>query len=209
MFLFDGDSGAGGKEGEQNKDGEGKNAASGEQGGTSSEKKTFTQEELGKIIADERRAERAKAKADFEAEQKKLADDAEEKRKREEAAARGEFDTVKAKLEADLDTVKREKESLEARVTSLTEAIQKVLADDWDKLPDEIREAYEAAGGDKDDVLAKINYLPQGKKLAEKMGERKERREGNSQNPPPKRDGQNGDVESERRALRATGNYRM
>jgi hypothetical protein len=205
VFLTD--AAAAGSDGEAKGE---KTATSGAQGG-SSETKTFTQEELGKIVADERKAERAKARADFEAELKQKDADAKADKDASEAKARGDFEQVEAKLKADIETLRSEKTALEARTQSLTDAIEKVVSDDWGKLPDEVRESYVAAGGNDDDALAKITFLPQGKKLAEKLTERQksDRREGNGYNPNGKSGESAGDIESEKGALRATGGYRM
>lgn len=204
--MFESENASAGKSEETKDD---KSATSGAQDDKSSEKKSFTQDEVGKLIAEERKAERAKAKADFEQKQKDDAEAAKTEREQDEAKARGEFEKVEAQLKADLDTAKRELDALRERSTKLTEAIEKVLADDWEKLPEEIRTAYTAAGGADDDPLAKINYLPTAKKLTEAMSTKRETREGTRQNPQPKNGENNGDVESEKKALRATGSYRM
>ena len=203
--LLDGDNDGGNNEGKSKSD----DATTGDKG-EKSDKKTFTQEEVGKLLSDERKAERKKAADEFEQKRKDDEAAAEQKKKDDEAKARGEFEQVESKLRSEIETLKADKSALEERVKKLDEAVAKTVDDEWTKLPEEVREGYSAAGGSDEDALAKMNYLPTARKLAEKIsGERKEVKKGTEQNPDPKgTDNGKGTLDQDLAAARSSGQYR-
>lgn len=184
-------------------------AATGVKGEKSDDAKTFTQDEVGKLISDERKAERKRAKDEFDAEQTRLADEAETKRKQNEQKARGEFDAVEATLRSEIETLKADKKALEERANALTTAIDKVLESEWKAIPSDVIDAFKDAGGDEEDALKKLNFLPRAKALAEKLEGKKDTREGTRQNPNQRSDNGAVNLDDDKKAVAATGQYRM
>ncbi len=141
----------------------------GEQGDAGKTRVEFSDEqmaELGRIVAKERKeAERKaidKAKADADA----AAEQARKDRERDEEIKRGEFDKARSSLESERDAAKGEATSLKAENDQLRAAVDSILTAEWKALPAEVRDAYSGAD---DDPLAKLAWLPKGKKLAEKL----------------------------------------
>ncbi len=83
-----------------------------------------------------------------------------------DAAKRGEFEALAKKREEERDAAKGEATSLKAENDQLRAAVDSILTAEWKALPAEVRDAYSGAD---DDPLAKLAWLPKGKKLAEKL----------------------------------------
>ena len=169
--MFDGEQGAGGAESTETKtDTTTKNATSGEQGeGSGSGKVEFSkeqQDELGRILARERKAASDKARADAKAEADAVAEQARKDKEAEDAKKAGDFEKVESTLKADLQTAKDEKAALQAQVDQYQAAVDAVLKADWESLADDVKEYFP---GDEDDTLAKVNWLPKGKALQAKL----------------------------------------
>jgi flagellar biosynthesis GTPase FlhF len=107
-------------------------------------------------------------------------DAAEAKAKEEDAAAKGEFESIAQKREQERDQARQEAMALKAENDQFREAIRLVIAAEWDKLPEEVREAFL---GDDEDVLGKLHFLPKGKALAAKLSEKAEAVRGNGFDP--------------------------
>jgi len=122
----------------------------------------------GKAALDAERTARKAAERDLKALRERLdAIDAETKSRDEaDAAKRGEWEQLATKREGERDAARSEATTLKAENDQLRAAIAGVLDSEWKALPAEVRDAY--LGGD-DDPLAKLAFLPKGKKLAEKL----------------------------------------
>lgn len=141
-------------------------AQSGEQGETGSESKvTFTAEqqaEMNRVVAKERRAAEARGKAEATQAASDAAEQARKDAATKDAKDRGEFEKVEATLRTDLQAAKDTSTSLQAKVDQYQAAVDAVLTADWDGLDADVLEYFE---GDADDPLARLNWLPKGKKL--------------------------------------------
>ncbi|MDQ3124155.1 MAG: hypothetical protein M3Q74_00920 [Pseudomonadota bacterium] len=140
----------------------------GDTGGTR-DRPEFTPEQekaIGRLLAKEREAARSAALAAAEQERAAAAEQARKDREADDAKKRGEFDKVEQALRGDLTAAKTEAGSLKAENEQLREAVNRVLDDEWKALSAEARDAYAAAGGSEDDPLARLRYLPAGKKLS-------------------------------------------
>jgi hypothetical protein len=107
------------------------------------------------------------------------------------------------RVQGELDTANDKIETLEKSNKKMTEVIDKTIKDDWKGLPAEVTELFSGAD---DDAIAKMEWLPKARKMAETLeGKRTERREGHGLDPDPK----NTDrptIEQEAEALRVRGN---
>lgn len=154
----------------------------GGQGDAGKPKPEFSAEqmaEIGRIVSKERKDAATKAAADAQSARDAADDQARKDREADDAKKRGDFERVETAIKADLDAAKTERDGLKAENDRLRAAVEGVLADEWKKLPSEVRDAY--LGAD-DDPLAKMAFLPKGKALAEKLAGGAQR--GNGSNPP-------------------------
>lgn len=120
--------------------------------------------EAAKAAADEAKAAKAERDALLKKETEREA--AESKAREEEAARKGEFEKLANERQTALDAAKAEAKSLKADNDALRGAISGFLDAEWKALPAEVKDAY--LGAD-DDPLAKLQFLPKGKALAEKL----------------------------------------
>lgn len=141
----------------------------GAQGDAGKPKVEFTEEqrrELGRIVAKERRLAADAARAEADAARAEADEQARKDRERQQEIDKGNFDAARSSLEGERDAAKGEATSLKAENDQLRAAVDSVLAAEWTALPAEVRDAYSGAD---DDPLAKLAWLPKGKKLAEKL----------------------------------------
>lgn len=169
--MFDGEQGAGGAESTEAKtDTTANNATPGEQGaGSGSGKVEFSkeqQDEMGRILAKERKLAADKARADAKAEADDLAEQARKAKEADDLKAQGKFAEVEQTLKTDLQVANDEKSALQAQVDQYQAAVEGVLKADWDALAEDVKEYYP---GGEDDTLAKIHWLPKGKALQAKL----------------------------------------
>lgn len=136
-------------------------------------------------------------KADREADEQKRRDD--------EAAQSGKWEELATKRETDLNAAKGEVTQLTGELDQYKTAVSKLLDDEWKALDDEAREAFSAAGGNDEDPLARLAYLPTGKKHTAKRAERTETARGNGRD--PKSGGGAGKVTDEAKQKAQAGLY--
>lgn len=129
----------------------GGSAASGDTGS-----KTFTQDEVGKLLSEERKKAADAARQDL---QKKI-DDAraqeEADRKQAEEEAKGNFEQVKADLKAQAQTAKDEAEQAKGTLKRYQDAINAAYEPAAKAVPEKIMKMYQ---GKDDDVLAKWEFI--------------------------------------------------
>ena len=97
-----------------------------------------------------------------------------------EAEEKGQFKELAETRATELATAKATIKTLEDKAKLLEETVAKTVEAEWKGLPKEVQEAYSGAD---DDALAKMAWLPKGKKLAEAING-KTPREGNPPGPP-------------------------
>lgn len=176
--LFDTEDTGGGTNDDGNKGDTGRDA-----GNADDQQKTGDGEKGDDKEALRRMGEQRDAARKDAADMKKRLDaieDAEKKRRDKEAKEAGKFEELANEKDAELKTATGRVADLEKQVEALTAAIDAVLDSEWKQLPEEVRDAYL---GDDDDPLAKLKFLPRGKKLAEKLTEKNETGTGNRQGP--------------------------
>lgn len=176
-------------------------------GVTGEENRTFTQSELGKIVADERKKAADAARADM---QKKLDDEKEraDKEARDAALkAQGDFETLENQLKAERADFETRATTAEARLKEVEEAMNTGLEASWSKLPESVTKLYQGA---QDDVLAKWKWLNNAdvQALVTQLGGNGQRRPGNTPNPPGGNTGV-ASIDDEVKALASSGAYTM
>lgn len=176
-------------------------------GVTGEENRTFTQSELGKIVADERKKAADAARADM---QKKLDDEKEraDKEARDAALkAQGDFETLENQLKAERADFETRATTAEARVKDLEDAINSGLDTAWSKLPESITKLFK---GDQGDALARWKWLNDAdvQALVTQLNGNGQRRPGNTPNPPGGNTGV-ASIDDEVKALASSGAYTM
>lgn len=178
--------------------------------GGSPAKPIMTEEELTAYKADLRRNLLADVRRQVREEEDAAAKKARQEREEAEAKARGDFEVVENQLRVDLASAEEEAQKLRETNQRFTDVVNRMLEDQWNPLPEEIREMYTGAD---DDVLAKLDFLPRARRLVERFTS-------SSETPPPLR-GNGPDVppagrhpatrtvEEEIAALGQRHNYRM
>lgn len=154
-------------------------------GGTTGEtpKPTFSdaqQAEVNRLMAKTRRDAADKARADAKAERDAADAQTRTDADRKKAEERGEFDRVIADIERERDEANTKLDAANAKADRYSDAVAAFLDDDWQKLPDLVRDSY---SGPDDDPLARLAWLPKGKALADHQTARGAR--GNGPDPAP------------------------
>ncbi len=157
--------------------------------------------EARKLAASE--AAGAREERDALLKEKAEREDAAAKEREAEAEKKGEFEALAKKRENERDAAKSDVTRLTAENDQLRAAISGVLDSEWKELPAEVKDAY--LGAD-DDPLARLAFLPKGKALAIKLGERADAARGNGRDPKSSGDGRPS-LADERKALIARGGY--
>lgn len=107
--------------------------------------------------------------------------EADERRAAEAAATEaGKFEELAQTREKERDTALADKSRLETENARLRKAVDDVIDAQWKELPAEVKEVYQ---GDKDDSVAKLEFLPKAKKLVDKLAEADGSRDGNGPGP--------------------------
>lgn len=139
----------------------GVDSGAGTSASTTAEGARFTQEDMNRVAAEERRKAEAAAKAKFEAE----AHAARTKAAEEAAKRSGEWERLAGTYQAERDAKAAEHETLSGRHASLVEAVEGLLKDALKELPEEIRAL--APGGD--DLAARLAWVKQARSAAAKL----------------------------------------
>lgn len=168
-------------DGDDGNDGDGENGdkgkGTGKPEGITPEIEAF----FGNLIAKATRDGKRKGKDDADAAHTAAQQQAEADRKRQEQEAAGEYETAKATLTKDRDDAITERDSIKAERDEYRDLVTKDVEAAWDKLPEEVREAYD---GEDDDVLAKKRHMTRMAKVIEKLTA-EEAKPGNGPNPKP------------------------
>ena len=112
-------------------------------------------------------AKKAKEERDALLAEKEKAEEAEKKKKEKEVKDAGKFEELAKQYEEERDLAVGEVIVLKDKVKKLQEAVDTILENEWDALPEHVRDVYV---GDEDDVLAKLNFLPRARKMMEQFG---------------------------------------
>lgn len=156
---------------------------SGEEGeGKGVEFSAEQQAHIDKLIGDARKKAKDQAKAEAQAAREEA-----EKRAREEAAEEaGEFEEIAKTRERERDQAKKDAATLKAENDQLRAAIDSMLTSEWRELSEEAREYFT---GDEDDPLARLVWLPKGRKLTATLAAKADALRGNGADPRSRGDG--------------------
>lgn len=122
----------------------------------------------------------AKRERDALLKEKTERETAEKQQKEKAAEAAGEFETLAKTREAERDAARTDAAALKAENDQLRKVIDDVLEAEWKDLsPD----ALDAFVGNEDDPLARLAFLPKGKRLTAKLAEKAEALRGNGRDP--------------------------
>jgi hypothetical protein len=124
---------------------------------TTTEGARFTQDEVNRILAEEKRKHEERTKAAEAAARTKAAEDA--------AKKSGEWEKLAGQYQAERDGKAAEHETLSGRHTALVEVVESMLRDSLKELPEEIRAL--APGGD--DLAARLAWVKQARAAAAKL----------------------------------------
>lgn len=133
------------------------------------------------LIAKAERDGKRKGKEAAEAAIQTTREQEEADRKRAADEAKGDYETAKKAISDERDGFKTRAEQAEAERDAFRDLVTKDVEAAWDKLPEEIREAYD---GEDDDVLAKKRHMRRMAKVIEKLTA-EEAKPGNGPNPKP------------------------